>query len=494
MHTAAREPELAARPLPDVLLLDALSSRLLSRDSFDSLRDALFDFLVPRFARGAKLMIPSPDETAVMQSRGVFEGPNTVVFLASADWNATLTLCDAEPDSNTELQEGLRRSAHALARASAFQREHRVAATFQEAALSITIPSSERYRIDAVYEPGRSEALVGGDWYDAFALRDGRLVLSIGDVVGSGIAAAITMVNVRQTIRGVAHVQSNPGVMLAAANMTLRTQYPDIFVTAFVIVIDPMTGYCTYAGAGHPPALIRECDGTIRELASQNLPLGVTDRNDAFASHRTTLESDATLLLYTDGIIEYDRDIATGMRRLAQSLAKVDVRQENIGRRIYAEIVPPHARDDIAMVALYLRKAGDIRRWRFDPMWPDAAQRVRSEIAAELRAHGFSAVDTTTFETIYSELISNALRYAPGTIDVFYEPNADNADNAILHVFDDGPGFEYLPHLPYDLFSERGRGLFLISQLAHDFSVEPNAPSGSHARLALRPCTKELLV
>ncbi len=108
---------------------------------------------------------------------------------------------------------------------------------------------------DGIYVPASDRELLGGDWYDALRLNDGRIVISVGDVAGSGLPAAVIMASMRQVIRGVAQVYADPIAMLDAADRTLKTEYPDTFVTAFVGVLDPVARTLTHASAGHPSAI-----------------------------------------------------------------------------------------------------------------------------------------------------------------------------------------------------------------------------------------------
>jgi serine phosphatase RsbU (regulator of sigma subunit) len=126
--------------------------------------------------------------------------------------------------SNEFLAHLARRCAQSLHNARLFEREQFVSLTFQNEAVAVDLPRVPGIRFEAIYEAGSAEALVGGDWYDAFPLSDGRVVVSIGDVAGSGLYAAVTMVNVRQTLRGVAYVHADPVLMLQAAEATLRSQ------------------------------------------------------------------------------------------------------------------------------------------------------------------------------------------------------------------------------------------------------------------------------
>ena len=108
------------------------------------------------------------------------------------------------------LEELGRRAGLALHKARLFERERRAAESFQEASLPAKLPQPPGLILDAFYAPGRAEAQVGGDWYDALRLVDGRVVFSIGDVAGSGLEAAVTMGNMRQIIRGIAQVHAIP--------------------------------------------------------------------------------------------------------------------------------------------------------------------------------------------------------------------------------------------------------------------------------------------
>lgn len=165
-----------------------------------------------------------------------------------------------------------RRIAPAIGRAETCDRQHHAAEVLQSAALPKTLPSVPGFAFHAVYQAGSNEASIGGDWYDAFCLDDGSVVLSIGDVTGSGLDAAVIMGKVRQNIRAAAQLTLDPGQMLKAADKALRSEHPDRLVTAFVGVLtphyvsSPHSRALTYASAGHPPGILRRTDGTLVEL------------------------------------------------------------------------------------------------------------------------------------------------------------------------------------------------------------------------------------
>ncbi len=372
----------------------------------------------------------------------------------------------------------LQHCAVALANAQRFERERRVALTFQNAALVSELPAHPRYRFDAVYETGRSDELVGGDWYDAFALDDGRVVVSIGDVVGSGLHAAIAMVNVRQSIRGVAQVHPDPVLMLEAADRTLRMQHPDRYVTAFVGVLDPVTQRMTYANAGHPRPIVRHADETMVQTLGGGIPLGL-----AFEDERSIEEiavpPGALVLLYTDGLTEATKDVLDGELRLERAARALSPAARGPARLLHDAVLRGPSRDDVAILAIRAEPGEQLPRWRLDPRWSDLARRVRDDVRRELRRIAFPDDRLIDVEVVLLELFGNAVRHAPGPIDVLLETR----DRIALHVLDRGPGFQFNPRLPNDLYSEFGRGLFLIASLAQAFFVEHRAGGGSHSRV-----------
>jgi anti-sigma regulatory factor (Ser/Thr protein kinase) len=476
-----------------LVLLDRLTSALIQSLQLRDRLDAVLAFFVPETADWA--FITMPDEqgeqriAARLHPLGLpteVNGNPVILPLKSRGENVGslhLGFAERAPFASDEfLTTCADRIAQALYNARLYEREQRVSLTFQNAALSARLPDVPGYRFSATYEAGRAEALVGGDWYDAFQLADGRFVISIGDVQGSGLEAAVAMMNVRQTLRGVAHIHADPVRMLEAADRALQEQHRERFVTTVVAVVDPVTQSCAYANAGHPPPLLRLSDGTVQTLQSRGVPLGIPDFSKTIEAQHLHLPPHSLLLLYTDGIIESSRDILEGEARLEQALRALVPAGDAAARDLYNAVLPCHSRDDVAILTMYVDTSAPIRRWRYDPQWHDVASRVRDEICDELVTAGFGPVELFDFETIFAELMANLVRYAPGTSEVLLE---SSSRTFILHVLDTGPGFQFSPHLPNDLFSQSGRGLFLVSHLSTEFNVERRPGGGSHARVAL---------
>lgn len=199
--------------------------------------------------------------------------------------------------------------------------EHRLTGKLQEALLQQPLPAISNMAFSATYVPAATRSLVGGDWYDAFELPHGRVMFSIGDVAGHGIEAAVIMSRARQAIISAALLDSDPGSVLARANETLML-HGTTFATAICGYIDPGTLEVTYATAGHPPGILVDKSGVARLLQYDGIPLGI-EHGSAYPTFRITASHESLLVLYTDGLLEYDRDLIEGERRMLQAAENI---------------------------------------------------------------------------------------------------------------------------------------------------------------------------
>jgi len=365
-----------------------------------------------------------------------------------------------------------------------YEREHHIAVTLQTASLAEVPASIGALEIAAVYQPGVGDLEIGGDWYDAFALPDGRVIVSIGDVAGKGLHASVVMAKVRQAIRVAAHVRILPGEILDAADRALKLEYPDHVVTAFVGIIDDTDSVLTFASAGHPSPFLREPDGTIVELRSYGLPLGLRQRDEAMQAESVPLVPGSLFTLYTDGLIEASHDNAAGERRLLEVLSRQAIAlAENPARELQEAVLVDGSRDDVAILTVRVgtdRAAG--ARWVFDVRDERAAHEARRALALLLRERGADEDECFCAELTYGELVGNVARHAGGSVDVRLDWHTGSP---VLHVLDDGPGFQRAPGLPIDMMSESGRGLFIVQQVTSDFTILRRPHGGTHARAAI---------
>ncbi|HEX3467146.1 MAG TPA: PAS domain S-box protein [Candidatus Elarobacter sp.] len=458
--------------------------------NLDTLLGRFADLLVATLGEEATIRL-RPDR-AVVRQRAIPAGgaAELVALLRHRDAEiGSVTLRASDPFAPSDaalLDELAARAAVAIENAQLYEREHRVAMTLQRAMLPAVLPHVAWLEFDAVYYPGLTEAEIGGDWYDAIALPDGRVVISIGDVTGRGLTAAVIMGRMRQAIETLSTYESDPGRLLDAVDKVLRRAHPDAIVTALVGVVEPDQGTLSYATAGHPTPVVCAPDGSIRHLPGRGLPLGLRDGGEP-PTMSIELPPGSLTVFFTDGLIEATRDIAEGERRVVAALRNGVPESASPAAALVAQVLGGDGvHDDVAV--LTLRLLGDraarawTMRWRFDPRDWRRAHDVRETVVEALELHGRD-VDIPAAELVFGELIGNAVRHAPGPIDV--ELTIDDPGRPVLHVIDDGPGYSSRALLPSD-DSESGRGLYLVSTLTREFTVTRADERGAHARAVLQ--------
>jgi PAS domain S-box-containing protein len=250
-----------------------------------------------------------------------------------------------------------------LARLGAESKVHELADTLQRSLLPSHLPAVPGLEIAARYRPGGGSALVGGDTYDVMPLPDGRWMVLIADVCGTGAEAAALTALTRHTARAAA-AAGDPGEVLCAVNTALLHEQGDgplRFVTACCLVLEPAEhGHRVRVSvAGHPVPLLRSADGTVTEVGTPGLPLGI-DAGVHFVETAVVIAPGATLVLYTDGVTEARDDAGAqfgeeGLSRVLGQLPSGDpelvvasvaaaVEQQLVGSR--------HEADDLAVLAL----------------------------------------------------------------------------------------------------------------------------------------------
>ncbi|MEU4653342.1 SpoIIE family protein phosphatase [Streptomyces sp. NPDC023723] len=242
-----------------------------------------------------------------------------------------------------------------------YGRQRAVAEAMQRNLLT-PLPRPGRLRLAARYQPAPAGSQVGGDWYDAFALKDGALALVIGDVVGHDLTAAAGMAQLHGILRSLAWDHTGPpGAVVDRldAAMPVITTVPMATLILARVEGDPDTGPWTlhWTSAGHLPPLLLSPDRTARYLETgQGLLLGTGSAAAAGRPNAThPLAPGSTLLLYTDGLVETPGShLDTGLDRLRRhALALAHEPLDTLCGEILAR-VPPGSTDDIALLALRL--------------------------------------------------------------------------------------------------------------------------------------------
>jgi serine phosphatase RsbU (regulator of sigma subunit)/predicted ester cyclase len=182
------------------------------------------------------------------------------------------------------------------------EQELGLARSIQQASLPKEVPRLEGWQISPYYQPARE---VGGDFYDFFDLKDGRVVVVVGDATGKGMPAALIAEATSNMLRAVAQAlgSSSPGGVLSRVNETLLARIPDnMFVTCFYAILDPKSGSLSYANAGHDLPYLWQ-SGEAQELRARGMPLGLMPGMD-YEEKEITLQADEAALFYSDGLVE----------------------------------------------------------------------------------------------------------------------------------------------------------------------------------------------
>ncbi len=211
------------------------------------------------------------------------------------------------------------------------------------------------------YLAGTSALGVGGDWYDVAELPDGRVFITVGDVVGSGSSAAAVMARLRALMLVLAARAGDAGELLTALDEHADQTIDAFGSTVWAGLFDPWTRELSYASAGHPPGFLLPAGRPVVRLVHEvSTPLGVT-AGEPKSAGVIVLEGTATIVLYTDGLVEQrDESIDVSLDRLEATLRTID------GRAGYPEalvtaLVPSSHHDDTVVLAVAVRPAQGAR-------------------------------------------------------------------------------------------------------------------------------------
>jgi PAS domain S-box-containing protein len=257
-------------------------------------------------------------------------------------------------DVVTALELG-RRGAIALENAQSFQREHRVASTLQRALLPATLPDSEAVTFASAYAAAASAQgeAVGGDWYDAFPLEGGRVAISVGDVAGHGVEAAVTMGVVRHAIRAAALEHHAPKEVLARANRVVMLEQRHSMITALFGIYNTHTREFSYSVAGHPRPVMVDASGELTAFECSGPPLGEAFDEVLLDQRSQQIPPGSALVFFTDGLIEYSRDVLHAENRLRDAMRRRNFLQSaNPAQAIIDAVLEGPQSDDIAVLVM----------------------------------------------------------------------------------------------------------------------------------------------
>jgi GAF domain-containing protein/anti-sigma regulatory factor (Ser/Thr protein kinase) len=359
------------------------------------------------------------------------------------------------------LQHAADRAALAIEHAQ-LSEQRRLAEALQRRLLPQRITGIPGVEIASRYMPAGDS--LGGDWYDAFALAPGKIVLAVGDVVGHGLGAAAAMAQLRTALRAYAIDGHTPGEVVARVNRMMWHLGPLSMTTLAYLVIDPVAEVVELVTAGHPPPLVIAPDGTAAYLPlTGGIALGATEVA-RYQPQTHPLPVGSTVMLYTDGLVEErGLSIDDGLERL-RLVAAEGAEPEALCAAVTERLVPEAPADDIAMIIARLPPVAE----QLMGTWPaekEALADVRLLLRRWLRAHGAS--DDEAYDVIVAcqEACANAVEHAYGPGSRSFELEGTYLDGRVsVTIRDHG---QWRP--PRGI--NRGRGLPLMQALMEHVDV-----------------------
>ncbi|MEU9199279.1 SpoIIE family protein phosphatase [Streptomyces sp. NPDC048332] len=361
-------------------------------------------------------------------------------------------------------------------------RHRKTAVTLQRSLLPQELEQPDDLRIAATYQPGGTDAAVGGDWYDVITLGAGRTALVIGDVMGRGVRAAAVMGQLRTAVRAYARLDLPPHEVLQLLDGLAAEIDASQIATCAYAVHDPNEGLLVYSSAGHLPILVREEDGTVNRAEDPTgPPLGTGGW--IHTSGTIALPPGSTAVLYTDGLVERrSEDIDEGVASLERALAGAKGSPQVVCDRLMRSLNITAEHDDDVAVLVVQHPA---RTGATAELFHNASLDLLGGIEAAPRARAFATGVLTSWRfpmelcelgvLAAGELVANSLQHGTPPMRLALR----RTDRRLIIEVTDGD--DHLPRRrraePGD---EAGRGISIVASIATSWGSR-RTPGGGKA-------------
>ncbi|MFE3434267.1 SpoIIE family protein phosphatase [Streptomyces sp. NPDC059171] len=408
-----------------------------------------------------------------VKSRRTTEGGSYTVTCTPIAGDDGVLVYAADVTDHAEAAERLRTSE---------RRQRETAVTLQRSLLPQELEQPDDLRIAATYQPGGTDAAVGGDWYDVITLGAGRTALVIGDVMGRGVRAAAVMGQLRTAVRAYARLDLPPHEVTQLLDGLAAEIDATQIATCVYAVHDPNEGQLVYASAGHLPILVRDEDGTVHRAADPTgPPLGTGGW--VHTSGTIALPPGSTAVLYTDGLVERrSEDIDEGVDSLSRALAGAKGSPQVVCDRLIRSLGVTAEHDDDVAVLVVQHPA---RTGTNAELFHNAALELLGGIEAAPRARAFATGVLTSWRfpvelrdlgvLATSELVANSLQHGTPPMRL----GLRRTDRRLIIEVTDGD--DHLPRRrqaePAD---EAGRGISIIATIATSWGSR-RTPGGGKA-------------
>jgi anti-sigma regulatory factor (Ser/Thr protein kinase) len=357
----------------------------------------------------------------------------------------------------------------ALAIDSAQSSEQRaLTETLQRHLLTARLPAIPGLQVSAKYQPAAGTRF-GGDWYDVFGFRDGRIGFAIGDVTGRGVAAATTMVEIRTALRAYALLQEPVVQIVSLLNGLILSGGSRASATLALFALDLEASELVGVSVGHPPALLLRPDGS-RELSvpASGPPLG-SSLSFGYEVQRIPFPPGSALVLYTDGLIERRTEsIDAGLGRLLAPDLDDDGSMSLADRTFARACIEDPSDDDVAVLAIEAEPFDQTLELTLasDPSVLGSMRRTLDRWLTSQRVEGDQRSEITS---ACSEAAANAIAHAYGPGADSFTVNTRAGDKEIIVVVSDHGSWR--PRAS----GSGGRGIDLMRALVDDVAIDRGA-------------------
>ncbi len=320
------------------------------------------------------------------------------------------------------------------------RRQRKLALRLQRSLLPDQLVEHPQLAMSARYEAASDSLDVGGDWYDTFSLGDNRIGLVVGDIVGHGTRALISMGRLRTALSALAMREGDPGALLREVDGFAGGPDGTEFATVFYAIVDLDQQMVEYASAGHPPGLILRPSGeTIWLDRAQSGPLSgevSQERRHAVAS----FEPGATLILYSDGLIERRHEsLDAGLERLKVMVSGfADRSPQSISEELFHRLGVGHGHRDDAVVLVVSATTGPFSKFhQIFPAELGELRNLRASVRSWAESWDFAPEMTDDILIAISEAAANSIRHAyeetdRGTVEIRIERCVDLVEVAVI--------------------------------------------------------------
>jgi PAS domain S-box-containing protein len=370
--------------------------------------------------------------------------------------------------------------AQVLAKARAYEQTRAVALTLQHAILG---PTELPHGFAARYTPAVPPLEVGGDWYDVIPLPGQRTGVVAGDCVGRGLPAAAVMGQLRSASQAVLLRAAGPAEALADLD-TFASRIPGAECTSvFCAILDPAAGTVTYSSAGHPPPILVTAAGDSRLLdQARSLPLAMLPADWRRTQATATLPPGATLMLYTDGLVERrNQPLDKGIDAAAVTVAEhAQDHPDDVADHVMSAMTPAAGYEDDVAVLIYRHPPAPLAV-QMSAADPSCLAWLRASLRQWMSAAGIGSREATDILIAAGEAAANAFEHATADRPADAAPvqitlSARAAHTTVqLTVADTGSWQPPAADRDQPAPGTRGHGLIFMHALMDDVTIDPSA-------------------